>query len=124
MIVVTNQPDVGRGTQSLDVVEAMHTVLMEKLPLDGIKMCTDEASDDYKPKPGMLFKAAKEFGINLRKSYMIGDRWRDVGAGLNAGCHRTILIDRGYAEEQKFRPDFICANFLQVVNYIFKQEGF
>lgn len=122
LIVVTNQPDLGRGTQDWGVVKAMHKELMEKLPLDDIKMCTDEASEDYKPNPGMLFKAAKEFGINLKKSYMIGDRWRDVGAGLSAGCYRTILIDRGYGEEQKFSPDFTCTNFFQVASYIFKHE--
>ena len=45
-----------------------------------------------------------------------------IGAGLNAGCSKTILIDRGYLEEQKFTPDFVCSNFTQAKDYIIQQE--
>jgi len=58
-----------------------------------------------KPKPGMLLHAAREMGIDLGQSWMVGDRWRDVDCGQAAGC-KTIFIDRGYAEELKVRPDF------------------
>ena len=89
LVVVTNQPDVARGTQSRDVVDQMHALLTQQLPIDDIRACFEEDSSScrcYKPKPGMLIDAANELGIDLSSSYMVGDRWRDVGAGLNAGC--------------------------------------
>lgn len=107
LIVVTNQPDVARGTQKLAVVEAMHERLRAELPLDGIEMCHDEESDRYKPRPGMLRDAAREWGIDLTRSVMIGDRWRDVDCGKAASCF-TVLIDRGYAEPMRAAPDAIC----------------
>jgi D-glycero-D-manno-heptose 1,7-bisphosphate phosphatase len=110
VIVATNQPDVAKGIQRRDVVEAMHTRLRNELPLDDIKVCWEIDSAEgtcYKPKPGMLLAAAKERAINLTRSYMVGDRWRDVGAGKAAGCF-TIFIDRGYAEPLRETPDAIC----------------
>ncbi len=123
LIVATNQPDIARNHQTPDVVETMHQKLIDKLPLDSIKMCTDETSSDYKPLPGMLLKSAKEFGLNLKESYMIGDRWRDIGAGVNAGCYKTILLDRNYNEKMIFNPDYICNTLTQATDYIIKQEG-
>jgi D-glycero-D-manno-heptose 1,7-bisphosphate phosphatase len=103
-IVVTNQPDVATGKQSVATVEAMHARLRGKLPLDDIKVCyhrDEDGCDCRKPKPGMLVRAASEFGIDLAKSYMVGDRWRDVAAGQAAGC-ASFFIDHGYREK---RPD-------------------
>lgn len=100
LIVVTNQPDVGSGTQSREVVEAMHRHLLDEGLCDDIRVCyhTDaDGCDCRKPRPGMLLSAAKERGIDLASSWMVGDRWRDVGAGRAAGC-RTCFIDHGYAE--------------------------
>ncbi len=108
LVVVTNQPDVATGKQSRDVVDSMHRHLLERLPLDDIRCCMeiDSASSEcYKPKPGMLLAAADELSINLAESYMIGDRWRDVGAGQAAGCH-AVFVDRGYRER---RPEAPCA---------------
>jgi D-glycero-D-manno-heptose 1,7-bisphosphate phosphatase len=56
-----------------------------------------------KPKPGLLQDAAQRHNIDLATSFMVGDRWRDVEAGQNAGC-RTILIDDGYEEREPARP--------------------
>ncbi len=123
LIVVTNQPDISRDTQLVEVVEAMHQKLIDNLPLDSIRICIDEGSSDYKPNPGMLLKAAEEFGIKLKKSYMIGDRWRDIGAGINAGCYKTILLDRNYTEKMIFNPDYICNTLTQAKDYIIEQEG-
>jgi len=86
--------------QSREVVEAMHGVLVGRVPLDGIRMCPHTDADGCacrKPKPGMLLDAAAEFGIDLAASHMVGDRWRDVAAGRAAGC-TTFFIDYGYAE--------------------------
>jgi D-glycero-D-manno-heptose 1,7-bisphosphate phosphatase len=57
----------------------------------------------------MLLKAARELDIDLAKSYMIGDRWRDIDCGHAAGC-TTIFIDRGYDEALQQQPDFIAAD--------------
>jgi D-glycero-D-manno-heptose 1,7-bisphosphate phosphatase len=53
----------------------------------------------------MLLRAARELSIDLRASWMVGDRWRDIDCGHAAGC-RTILIDYGYAEALRQLPDF------------------
>jgi D-glycero-D-manno-heptose 1,7-bisphosphate phosphatase len=103
-IVVTNQPDVATGAQSIETVAAMHARLKAALPLDDIKVCYHLDADRCecrKPKPGLLLRAAREFGIDLAKSYMVGDRWRDVAAGQAAGCS-SFFIDYGYRER---RPD-------------------
>ncbi|MCX5724119.1 MAG: HAD family hydrolase [Nitrospirae bacterium] len=120
LIVVTNQPDVARGLQSREVVEAMHQRLRNELPLDDIKVCYEVESPTslcYKPKPGMLLEASQERGINLARSYMVGDRWRDVGCGRAAGCF-TVFIDRGYAETLRDVPDVTCADLVQASAYI------
>jgi D-glycero-D-manno-heptose 1,7-bisphosphate phosphatase len=125
LIVVTNQPDVAQGLQRREVVEEMHRRLREELPIDDIKVCyeTDEAASTcYKPKPGMLLSAARERNIDLAGSYMIGDRWRDVGAGKAAGCF-TIFIDRGYAEPLRERPDAVCSDLMAAVGFILRKEA-
>ncbi|MFD1625115.1 D-glycero-alpha-D-manno-heptose-1,7-bisphosphate 7-phosphatase [Azospirillum griseum] len=117
LVVVTNQPDIVRGTQDGKVVEAMHDRLRAELPLDGIEMCCDETSDRYKPQPGMLRDAARDLGIDLSRSAMVGDRWRDVDCGKAAGCF-TIFIDRGYAESLRAAPDAVCDGLPAAVDVI------
>jgi D-glycero-D-manno-heptose 1,7-bisphosphate phosphatase len=107
LVVVTNQPDIARGTQDGMVVESMHDRLRAELPLDGIEMCCDETSDRYKPQTGMLRDAARDLGIDLSRSAMVGDRWRDVDCGKAAGCF-TVFIDHGYAESLRAAPDAVC----------------
>jgi D-glycero-D-manno-heptose 1,7-bisphosphate phosphatase len=112
LIVVTNQPDAARGWVRREVVEDMHSRLRATLPVDDIKVCWDvdgPANTCYKPKPGLLVAAALEHRIDLEGSFMVGDRWRDVGAGRAAGCF-TVFIDRGYAEPLTETPDAVCAD--------------
>jgi D-glycero-D-manno-heptose 1,7-bisphosphate phosphatase len=102
LVVVTNQPDVGRGIQQRSVIDAMHERLRAELPLEAIYMCCHTDADQCacrKPRPGMLLDAARDLDLDLGRSFMVGDRWRDTDAGIAAGC-RTIFIDRGYAERQ------------------------
>ena len=106
LLVVTNQPDVARGITTRETVEEINRKLAATLPLDDVFVCyhTDEDHCDCrKPKPGLLQEAARHHSIDLGSSFMVGDRWRDVEAGQNAGC-RTILIDDGYEERQPVRP--------------------
>ena len=125
MFVVTNQPDVARGTQERAVVDAMHKKLAEKLPLDGFYVCFHDDVDDCecrKPKPGLLLKAAEEHGISLQDSYMIGDRWRDIEAGQRAGC-RTVWIDCGYAERGPSNlPDAVVNTLQEAAAWILETE--
>lgn len=117
LITITNQPDVGRGTQQKTIVESMHRYLMENLPLDSIEVCYDEQSYRYKPNPGMLFEVADREGISLNKSYVIGDRWRDISAGKNAGC-QSVLIDYQYGEHFPDTPDFITTSLYEAAKLI------
>lgn len=102
LIVITNQPDVARGITRMEAVEAINGYLGSHLPLDAFRTCyhdSDDGCDCRKPLPGSILAAASQYGIDLSKSVMVGDRWRDIEAGQAAGCH-TIFIDYGYREKQ------------------------
>jgi len=108
LVVVSNQPDVARGTTARDAVETINAKLAESLPVDDFRMCYHDSGDGCdcrKPKPGMLLAAARDHGIDLSSSFMVGDRWRDVEAGQRAGC-RTLFIDYGYDERQPEACDY------------------
>ena len=126
LIVVTNQPDIKKKLISIKVLNLINNKLIKLLPVDSIKVCMElenEKSGNYKPEPGMLLEAAKEFNIDLKKSYMIGDRWRDIGAGHNAGC-KTILIDYHYSEELIYKPDYKVLSLNKAVEIITKNLNF
>ena len=122
LVCVTNQPDLARGTQSLEVVEEINQTLKEKLGLDDVRVCPHDGADGCdcrKPKPGHLLDAARDFDIDLTSSIMVGDRWRDVEAGQNARC-RTVFIDYGYDEQQPIDPDHVCNDLQDAVSWILK----
>jgi D-glycero-D-manno-heptose 1,7-bisphosphate phosphatase len=103
LIGATNQPDVARGTQRREVIEAMNARLLAAMPITAILVCYEDGDDcpRRKPNPGLLLEAAETYGIDLSASFIVGDRWRDVEAGRRAGC-RTVFLDLGYTER---RPD-------------------
>jgi len=108
LIVVSNQPDVARGTTPQETVEAINAFLANRLPVDRFIMCYHDSADNCdcrKPRPGMLFAGAKEFDVDLSSSYMVGDLWRDVEAGIAAGC-KTIFVDYGYDEKRPQSYDY------------------
>jgi D-glycero-D-manno-heptose 1,7-bisphosphate phosphatase len=124
LIVVTNQPDVGRGTQSRELVATIHAKLCEELPmLDGIEVCFHagarhgEPCDCRKPKPGLLLRAASTHDLDLKRSFLVGDRWRDVDCAHAAGC-RAVFIDHGYRESLREKPEFIVMTFREAVRTI------
>jgi D-glycero-D-manno-heptose 1,7-bisphosphate phosphatase len=128
--VVTNQPDVGRGTQSRKSVEALHAQLRADIPaLDGIGVCFHagashgELCDCRKPKPGMLLHVAATHGIDLKRSYLIGDRWRDLDCAHAAGC-RAVFIDHGYREQLRENPEFTVTTFREAVALILQNPPF
>ena len=126
LVVMTNQPDVGRGTQSREAVEAMHVKMQLALPsLDRVEICYHagerygEPCDCRKPRPGLILRAAAELKIDLCASYVIGDRWRDINCARAAGC-RAIFIERGYQESLRETPDFAVTNFRDAVNTLLR----
>ena len=110
-----------RGTQTREAVEAINQRLMEALPLLEILVCCHDDRDHCdcrKPQPGMLLRAAARHGIDLSRSFMIGDRWRDIEAGRRAGCC-TIWIDYNYKETWPVAaPDFTVCSLAEAVKLI------
>jgi D-glycero-D-manno-heptose 1,7-bisphosphate phosphatase len=124
-IVVTNQPDVATGVQRQEVVESMHQHIRATLAVDDIKVCyhvNEHQCACRKPKPGMLLDAAQDWNIDLQRSYMVGDRWRDIDAGANAGC-KTIWLKTDYAEHKPDQPDMIVNSLWEASLAIMEQEG-
>jgi D-glycero-D-manno-heptose 1,7-bisphosphate phosphatase len=128
LVVATNQPDVGRGAQQQSVVEAMHARLCELVPeIARVEVCyaPGQGADHpenrrRKPEPGMVLDAARELDLDLSRSWMVGDRWRDIDCGKRAGV-RTVFIDFGYAEELKAAPDFTATSFTDAAGIILAQ---
>lgn len=123
LIVATNQPDVARGTTLRSNVENINQVLLDKLPLDEIRVCyhdDKDACDCRKPLPGLLLQAARDHGINLHLSFMIGDRSKDIEAGQSAGC-KTIWIDYGYQEPAPTKQsDFVAKSLQEAAEWVAK----
>ena len=121
LIGATNQPDVVRGVQRRDIIEAMNARLLAELDLDEIRTCWHDDKDGCacrKPKPGLLLDAAREHQIALPLSYMLGDRWRDIEAGQAAGC-RNVWLRAPYAEREPHPPaDFVTDRFEPAVEWI------
>jgi D-glycero-D-manno-heptose 1,7-bisphosphate phosphatase len=119
-IVVTNQPDVARGSQTIQGVQAINQFMADKLPITAFYICyhdTCEGCDCRKPRPGMLLLAAREHGIDLMASFMVGDRWSDIEAGRAAGC-RSFLIDMPYSQHERCKPEARVADLLEAARRI------
>jgi len=122
LVVATNQPDVARGAQTRAAVDAIHARLRAELPLDAIYACFHDDADACgcrKPAPGMLVTAAADLGIDLARSFMVGDRWRDTAAGVAAGC-RAIFIDRDYLERKPTEFAVKVANLAEAASWILR----
>jgi D-glycero-D-manno-heptose 1,7-bisphosphate phosphatase len=125
LIGVTNQPDVARGTQQKEVVEAINGALLSKLELDEIIVCFHDTADNCdcrKPKPGLITSAAAKYKIDVPRSFMVGDRWRDIEAGKAAGC-KTIWLNQNYNEKVPTDPDYVARTLLETVPWILNQSN-
>jgi D-glycero-D-manno-heptose 1,7-bisphosphate phosphatase len=114
-IVVTNQPEIGRGTLKAVTVDQMHRRLRSVVPVDDIFVCPHREADACpcrKPKPGLLVAAAEKWRIDLQHSFLIGDRWRDVEAGEAVGCC-TFLLQRPYNGQAV--PNYLVKNLDEAV---------
>jgi D-glycero-D-manno-heptose 1,7-bisphosphate phosphatase len=123
LIVVTNQPDVARGTQTRAVVEEINQFLTRQLRLTAVYTCYHDNADECdcrKPKPGMLMRAAEEHGLDLSRSFMVGDRWGDVAAGAAAGCV-TLLVNMPYSQCHRCSPDHTVADLAEAADVILRR---
>jgi D-glycero-D-manno-heptose 1,7-bisphosphate phosphatase len=125
LLVVTNQPDVARGTQTLDTIHTLHEAMLETLPLDDFLICPHDDQDGClcrKPLPGLLLEAQARYGIDLGNSFLVGDRWRDIDAGRAAGC-RTVLLDHNYRERgPSLPPDVKVVSLQDAVAWIVRNS--
>jgi len=122
LVVVTNQPDVARGAQRRDVVEAINAAIAAAMPIDEFRVCYHDDVDGCgcrKPAPGLLTRAPEH---DLARSVMIGDRWRDIEAGRRAGVGAVVLMDRGYAEPMRSEPDVRVGSLSDAVDWILQRE--
>jgi len=118
LVVVTNQPDVARGGQRREVVEAINQFLLDALPLDEVRVCYHDDPDQCscrKPAPGLLLQAPDH---DLPQSTIVGDRWRDIEAGRRAGIGAAVLIERGYREAMRSEPDARVSSLTEAVDWI------
>ena len=121
-IVVTNQPDLARAQLDWRELGRMHRQLRRWVRVDALLLCPHDDGDHCvcrKPLPGMLTRASRAFGLELRQSFMIGDSPKDIAAGRAAGC-RTILIEYNYDEILRQAPDFRVASLLEAADLILR----
>lgn len=126
VIVITNQRGVSKGLMTLGDLVNVHKKMEEELgkkkaKIDGIYFCPHGAEDSCscrKPKPGMIFSAAKDFDIDLSQSFLIGDAKSDIKVGKRAGC-KTILVDNDISiKEQAIKPDFLVKNIFEIIKIL------
>jgi len=124
-VAVTNQPEFGRGLPPAEL-ERMHVFLKSELKLDRIYACTHGKSGDcgcFKPQPGMVEQAVSEFGIDLKQSFVVGDRWRDMDLGKNVGCRTALVISDATnfdkeRNDKEIKSDFTANNLLEAARLI------
>jgi D-glycero-D-manno-heptose 1,7-bisphosphate phosphatase len=124
LVVVTNQPDVGKGLIPHAVIEEMHGRLLRELRVDAVKACTHRQGENClcrKPAPGMLLEAIREFNLSPRDCFMIGDCASDIMAGRAVGC-RGIFIERGYTEPTPQDADFIVASMAEAADVVLRHR--
>lgn len=123
LVVVTNQPDVAKGVQRREVVEAIHARLVRDLPIDEFRVCYHDdadACDCRKPKPGLLLRPPAH---DLARSVMVGDRWRDIEAGRRAGVGAVVLVENHSGEPCAADPDVRVASLGDAAEWILRQAG-
>jgi D-glycero-D-manno-heptose 1,7-bisphosphate phosphatase len=120
LVVVTNQPEVARGTLDSDQLDAMHASLRDLLGLDAVAVCPHDDADGCacrKPLPGMVVDAAAELGVDLAASYLVCDRGRDVDAAHAAGC-TAVFVDWGWDERSPTPPYHAVGSLAEAADLI------
>ena len=125
IVTVTNQPDVARGVVTEESVESINSYLGHELGIKHFFTCYHDDGHDCncrKPKPGLLLNAAQDLGLDLQKSFMVGDRWRDILAGQTAGC-RCYFIDYRYSEKSPVLPFVKVSSLLEATRSILESSN-
>lgn len=136
VIVVTNQSGIARGHFPESLVHAVHEKMKQQLAeaganVDAIYYCPHTSADSCecrKPKTGMLEQAAREHGIDLKQSFVVGDRYGDMQLARNVAAH-SILVRTGYGEGElawhaaswSVQPDFVAQTLTEAVDWILGQ---
>ncbi|HUF52054.1 MAG TPA: HAD-IIIA family hydrolase [Longimicrobiales bacterium] len=123
VFMITNQPDIGRGNVTAELVAAVHDRIRTRVHFDDVRVCTHDDADGCdcrKPKPGMILDLARVWDVDLSCSFVIGDMWRDADAARAAGC-RSILIRRAY--NRAARPDEEVASLGEAVARVLTHAG-
>jgi D-glycero-D-manno-heptose 1,7-bisphosphate phosphatase len=119
-VVITNQPDVARGTISKNDVLAINKYIGLHTGIEYFYTCFHDDSSFClcrKPSPGLIFEASKDLDLNVSKSFLVGDRWRDIEAGQKAGC-KCFFIDYQYPEKQPTPPFIRVTSLISAVEII------
>ena len=120
LFVATNQPDVARGLMAAQTLDEINRRVGEALPIAAFGVCAHDnadACDCRKPKPGLLLSLAREHGIDLARSWMVGDQDRDIACGRAAGC-RTVLLQRAYNSGAAAGSTCVAESLSQAVRQI------
>lgn len=104
LFIVTNQSGIGRGYYTLEDMHRVNAALCAKLEAEGVRFSKiyfatespEQPSRGRKPSPQFLFDARDEFGVDLSRSFMVGDKLIDLECGWNAGVARSVLVRTGY----------------------------
>ena len=115
IFIITNQPDVYRGINTKKNVIEINNYLKKILPIKKIYTCFCSSKNCIfrKPNPGMMIDASKKYNIDLKKSYVVGDRWKDIDAGHKVRC-KTIFINKDYEEKLKEKPAYTIRYFSEI----------
>jgi histidinol-phosphate phosphatase family protein len=131
VIVITNQSGIARGYFAEEMLGLIHQKMLNQLAkenarIDAVYYCPHHPDDNCecrKPKPKMVLQAATEHDIDLKRSFVVGDKPLDVALGRNAGC-RTVLIpsDPADTESEACSPDYIAPDLYKAALWIIKQK--
>jgi len=119
-VVITNQPEVARGTLQINNLNSMNSYIMQYLKIENLYVCIHDELDGCdcrKPNPGMLLRASNELQINLKESILVGDRWKDIECGQNVGC-KCYFINYGYNEKHPQKPYTIIKSLGEILEFI------
>jgi D-glycero-D-manno-heptose 1,7-bisphosphate phosphatase len=115
-VVITNQPDVERGTQTREAVDQINRKIGVLTGITNFYVCYhDDVSncECRKPRIGMIKKASADLGIDIKRSFLIGDRWKDIATGQRAGVRESFFIDYAYSEKKPSQPYTLVKSLLE-----------
>jgi D-glycero-D-manno-heptose 1,7-bisphosphate phosphatase len=117
LVCVTNQPDIARGTVTAAEVDVINEHISARLALDAVAVCPHDdrnLCECRKPKPGLIVDAAAALGLDIERSVVVGDRWRDVEAARRVGC-AAVFIDHDYHEPRPEGADAVAGSLFDAV---------